>query len=197
MSCSPRTLIHKIKSGDQEAFADLIKRYYTGLCAYSCRYVGRYDLAEDIVSETFHKIWQKREELNIHYSIKSYLFQAVTNNSLMYLRNVKQEENLEDFHLELESKSSAGAAGSLYVADQEVLIQELSQKIEAVINKLPPQQQTAFRYKRFEGKKNREIAEEMGIAVKTVEMHLAKAMLFMRSNFKEYLPLALLILGWK
>jgi len=59
---------------------------------------------------------------------------------------------------------------------------------------LPLKQQEAYRLKSFEAKKNKEIAEEMGIAVKTAEMHLSKAMISMRNNLKDYLPTFLLFM---
>lgn len=78
-----------------------------------------------------------------------------------------------------------------------MLMQELTNRIEDAVNQLPRQQQIAFRLKRYEGKKNKEIAEEMGIAVKTVEMHLSKAMLSMRNNLKDYLPAFFLFMLFK
>jgi len=59
---------------------------------------------------------------------------------------------------------------------------------------LPGQQQKVFRLKRFEGKKNREVAEIMGLSIKTVEMHLSKATLNLRQKLQDYLPSFLLFL---
>ncbi len=71
-------------------------------------------------------------------------------------------------------------------------MEELTARIEDAVNQLPLRQQMAFRLKRYEGKKNREIAAQMGLSVKTVEMHLSKAMLALRQSLKDYLPAFLL-----
>jgi RNA polymerase sigma-70 factor (ECF subfamily) len=194
METNLKLLVQKLQKGDESAFVSLFEQYYVSLCAYSRRYVGRKDIAEEIVSETFFKIWESRKKLEIQSSIKAYLFQAVANNSLLHLRKLSKEEKLEDYFSGTEYENIGFKTVSENVTEQSLLVHELSTRIEDSINQLPPQQQTAFRLKRFEGKKNKEIAEEMGIAVKTVEMHLSKAVLSMRANLKDYLPTFLLFI---
>ncbi|MEN8123227.1 MAG: RNA polymerase sigma-70 factor [Bacteroidota bacterium] len=194
MKSNLKYLLQKLKAGDEDTYIALFKEYYVGLCAYSRRYVGRKDIAEEIVSETFFKIWENKKTLKIHSSVKSYLFQAVANNSLHHLRKLKKEEKIDDYFSNTENENIGFKEVAENVTEQSLLVQELNTRIEDAINQLPPQQQTAFRLKRFEGKKNREIAEEMGIAVKTVEMHISKAMLSLRENLKDYLPAFLLFM---
>ena len=197
METKQKLLAQKLHKGDENTFISLFKEYYVSLCAYSRRYVGRKDIAEEIVSETFFKVWENRKKLEVHSSIKAYLFQAVANNSLLHLRKLNKEEKLEDYFSGTENENIGFTEVSENVTEQSLLVQELNARIEDAINQLPPQQQTAFRLKRFEGKKNKEIAVEMGIAVKTVEMHLSKAMLSMRNNLKYYLPAFLLFMLFK
>ena len=187
-------LLKKLKSGDEGTYISLFEEYYVGLCAYSRRYVGRKDIAEDIVSETFFKIWENRKKLEITGSIKSYLFQAVANNSLHHLRKLKREEKLDDYFSGTESENIGFKEVAENITENSLLIKELHSRIEEAVNLLPPQQQTAFRLKRFEGKKNKEIADEMGLAVKTVEMHLSKAVISLRKNLQDYLPAFLLFM---
>nr|WP_319511162.1 RNA polymerase sigma-70 factor [uncultured Draconibacterium sp.] len=190
-------LLKKLKSGDEGTYISLFEEYYVGLCAYSRRYVGRKDIAEDIVSETFFKIWENRKKLEITGSIKSYLFQAVANNSLHHLRKLKKEEKLDDYFSGTESENIGFKEVAENITENSLLIKELHSRIEEAVNLLPPQQQTAFRLKRFEGKKNKEIADEMGLAVKTVEMHLSKAVISLRKNLQDYLPAFLLFMLFK
>lgn len=187
-------MVNKLRKGDQNAWISLFEEYYAGLCAYSRRYVGRKDIAEEIVSETFFKIWENRKTLEIHTSIKSYLFQATANNSLNHLRKLKKEERIEEYFSGVENLNIGFQEIAENVTETSLLVQELNARIEDAIKQLPPKQQEAFRLKRFEGKKNKEIAEEMGIAVKTVEMHLSKAMDSMRNSLKDYLPAFLLFM---
>jgi RNA polymerase sigma-70 factor (ECF subfamily) len=197
METNLKLLVQKLQKGDEKTFISLFEDYYVSLCAYSRRYVGRKDIAEEIVSETFFKIWENHKILEIHSSVKAYLFQAVANNSLLHLRKLSKEEKIEDYFSGTESENIGFREIAENRSDQSLLMQELTNRIEDAINQLPPQQQTAFRLKRYEGKKNKEIAGEMGLAVKTVEMHLSKAMLSMRNNLKDYLPAFLLFMFLK
>jgi RNA polymerase sigma-70 factor (ECF subfamily) len=180
--------------GDEETYISLFREYYISLCAYSRRYVGRKDVAEEIVSDTFLKIWENRVSLQINTSIKSYLFQAVCNNSLNYLRKLKKEETLDEYFMETTSENIGFASISEEIYEQSLAMESMNEKIEEAVCLLPVQQQKVFRLKRFEGKKNKEIAEILGISVKTVEMHLSKATLALRQKLKDYLPAFLLFL---
>jgi RNA polymerase sigma-70 factor (ECF subfamily) len=190
----PSNSIKGLIIGDEETYIFLFREYYVSLCSYSRRYVGRKDVAEEIVSDTFLKIWETRESLQINTSVKAYLFQAVCNNSLNYLRKLKKEQTLDEYFLETSSENIGFASISEVVEEQSLTMDGISEKIENAVNLLPEQQQKVFRLKRFEGKKNKEVAEIMGLSIKTVEMHLSKATLNLRKNLKDYLPSFLLFL---
>lgn len=184
----------RLIAGDEEAYVSLFREYYVTLCAYSRRFVGRKDVAEEIVSDTFLKIWENRSRIQINSSVKAYLFQAVYNNSLYYLRKLKNDAVLDEFFLKTASENIAFAVVPDEIEEQSLLMENFDFRIEEAVSELPEQQQKAFRLKRFEGKKNREVAEIMGISVKTVEMHLSKATLELRQKLKDYLPAFLLFL---
>lgn len=190
-------VIDKLRQGDEETFIALFRHYYLDLCAYSRRYVGRVDIAEEIVSDTFFRLWEKHKTLVITESVKGYLFQAICNNSLNFLRKLKNETKIEDYFADNSYENISTENSSFDMPEQSLVMEEVNEKIEQAINQLPPQQQKAFKLKRFENKKNKEIAEIMGISVKTVEMHLSKAMLFLRASLKEYLPSFLILMYLK
>ena len=180
--------------GDEETYISLFRSYYIPLCAYSRRYVGRKDIAEEIVSDTFLKIWENRETIKIRTSVKAYLFHAVCNNSLNYLRKLKKEEILDEYFLETSSENIGFTSVSEEIEEQSLTLESINEKIEEAVSLLPEQQQKVFRLKRFEGKMNKEVAEIMGLSIKTVEMHLSKATLNLRKTLKDYLPSFLLFL---
>jgi RNA polymerase sigma-70 factor (ECF subfamily) len=190
----PSNIVNGLIIGDEETYIFLYREYYVALCSYSRRYVGRKDIAEEIVSDTFLKIWETRESLQINTSVKAYLFQAVCNNSLNYLRKLKKEEILDEYFLETSSENIGFASVSEEIDEPSLTMENINEKIEEAVSQLPEQQQKAFRLKRFEGKKNREVAEIMGLSVKTIEMHLSKATLNLRKTLKDYLPAFLLFL---
>ena len=190
----PSNSIRGLIIGDEETYIFLFREYYVRLCAYSRRYVGRKDIAEEIVSDTFMRIWENRETININTSVKAYLFHAVCNNSLNYLRKLKKEAILDEYFLKTSSENIGFATVSDEIEEQSLTMKNIHEKIEEAVSLLPEQQQKAFRLKRFEGKKTREVAEIMGLSVKTIEMHLSKATLRLRQNLKDYLPSFLLFL---
>lgn len=193
----PDNIIEGIYIGDEATYIFLFREYYVSLCSYSRRYVGRKDIAEEIVSETFLKMWENRSSLKITTSIKAYLFQAVCNNSLNFLRKLKSEIHFEDFFQATESENIAFESSFEEIEERSLIIENMDQKIEDAVSQLPEQQQKVFRLKRYEGKKTKEIAEVMGLSVKTIEMHLSKATLNLRRNLKDYLPTFLLFIFLK
>ncbi|HZK95119.1 MAG TPA: RNA polymerase sigma-70 factor [Prolixibacteraceae bacterium] len=193
----PSNILKGLSIGDEETYIFLFREYYVSLCAYSRRYVGRKDIAEEIVSDTFLKIWENRKRLEINASIKAYLFHAVCNNSLNFLRKLKAENNLGEYFKETSSENLGFEVTSEEIEEQSLIMENMNQKIEEAVNLLPEQQQKAFRLKRMEGRKTKEVAEIMGLSVKTIEMHLSKATLHLRQNLKDYLPSFLLFLLFK
>lgn len=177
-------IIKQLKAGEQQAYVKLFREYYLPLCAYAKRYLGNKNLAEDIVSDTFYNIWKNRKKIDIKFSLRSYLFQAVVKNSLNYLRKVQREEKLEDYILKNGKNISHLAGTKIDLPLEKLINKDLGEKIAQAVEKLPPQQQTAFCLKRYQEKKNREIAEIMGLSEKTVEMHLHKASVALRRNLK-------------
>lgn len=181
-------ITRKLQEGDNDTYVFLFRKYYVPLCSYARRYVGRKDVAEEIVSDTFFNLWRTRSTLKIHSSVKSYLFHAVCNNSLYYLRKLKKEDLLEDYFSGVSSENMGFVAAAEEVSSDSLILNDLSKAIDQAVRMLPPQQQTVFKLKRYEGKKLSEIALIMGLSVKTVEMHLSKAMLSLRRSLKDYLP---------
>lgn len=184
----------RLQQGDDDAYVFLFRKYYVSLCSYARRYVVRKDVAEEIVSDTFFNMWRNRATLEIRSSVKGYLFHAVCNNSLNYLRKLKKEENLEHFLTENKSENIQFILASEELPVESLMLKDLSKTIDDAVAALPPQQQAVFRLKRYDGKKNGEIAEIMGLSVKTIEMHLSKALISLRKSLKEHLPEFLLFL---
>jgi len=184
----PSNIVSCLIIGDEETYVFLFREYYVSLCSYARRYVGRKDIAEEIVSDVFFRIWENRMTIEINSSVKAYLFHSVCNNSLNYLRKLKSESNLEAYFRETSSENMGFAATSEEIEEQSLVMEDMTERIEDVVGQLPKQQQIAFRLKRVEGRKTKEVAEIMGLSVKTVEMHLSKATLNLREKLKAYLP---------
>ena len=178
-------IIWDLNNSKEDVFIFLFEEYYVSLCAYSRRYVGRKDIAEEIVSETFFKIWENPKILRIVKSVEAYLFKAVYNNSLNCLRQLKKEEKLEDYFQNTSFENIGFAIETDEATEHNLITASIMEQIDKAVTRLPQQQQKAFRLKRFDGKKNKEVAEIMGLSIKTVETHLSKAMLTLRTILKD------------
>ena len=145
-------------------------------------------MAEEIVQNVFCRIWEKRDQLKTDGSLKSYLYRAVHNESLNYLKHQKVKASFGIYY-----------AGQLQQGEEEqaskkIMTAELQQHIEAAMSGLPQQCRIIFQLSRFEQLKYQQIADHMGLSVKTVENQMGKALRIMRQKLAEFLPVILLLL---
>jgi RNA polymerase sigma-70 factor (ECF subfamily) len=178
--------VSRISAGSQEAFEILFKEHYSGLCGYARKYVFDLDQAEEIVQDLFFNLWKKKNNLFIDTSIEAYLFRAVRNACLNYLKHQK----VKQYHADT-IKKNPSAGHSDMANPMEIL--ELQTKIDEAVESLPPERQKIFRLSRYEGLKYKEIADQLGLSVKTVEAQMGKALKSLRENLTEYLVVALLV----
>jgi RNA polymerase sigma-70 factor (ECF subfamily) len=161
---------------DTLTFEEVYARFAPRLTQYARRVVLNDDKARDIIQEVFCKLLEDLKVLDQRRNIKSYLFTATHNACLNSLKHLKVEKKyLEAFTYEMQSQE-------LYLIDFWELeeINELGQarlnKVKQAIDQLPPQCREVFLMSRLQQKKNKEIAAEKGIHVKSVEKHISKAM---------------------
>lgn len=127
------------------------------------------DTAQDITQDVFVKIYEKRQLLEIHTSLKAYLYTAVRNNCFDHLKIHKIHQRHKD---QIKQESS-----DLVIEDDDTVDQiELQDKIYKAIQTLPEQNQKIFKLSRFEAKTNQEIAELLNISKRTVETHISNAL---------------------
>ncbi|MEM9885915.1 MAG: RNA polymerase sigma-70 factor [Bacteroidota bacterium] len=161
-----------------KVFEQLFYRHYEILCRKVMTVVHCEQAAEEIVSDVFLKIWKNRAQLTITTKLKYYLKTAVRNQAIDYLRRQARERNFKgEIDRDYESNYT-----SPY---EEVVGQELSQKVEAAIESLPPKGKHIFRLSRDRGMKYREIADLLNISIKTVETHMRRSLIHLRKRVQE------------
>jgi RNA polymerase sigma-70 factor (ECF subfamily) len=180
-------IAEQIRAGDEAVFEMVFRQYYQVLCGYAYRYLQDLDQSEEIVQEFFFKLWKKRAQFIIAGSIEAYLFRSIRNASFNALKHQKIRESYKRSNEQLR-KHIEGNPGDPLVA------LELQLKIDASVEKLPEQRKLVFKMSRYEGLKYREIAEKLGISVKTVEVQMGKALKYLRSELADYLPVLLMVL---
>lgn len=160
------------------AFDSIYKRYSVRIYSFVLGIIKSKDDAEDIVQEVFIKLWDKRDNLKDHLSFKSFLFTIAYNTTIDMIRKRVKER---DFVVMVKSKQLPLAIDS---DNLELEYQELKEKLDKTINKLPERQKQVYTLSRNEELTYLEIANKMGISVNTVENHMVKALKFIRTNIK-------------
>ncbi len=189
MSLEDRQLLQDFIKGDNSAFETLFKTYYEPVCRYIIRIIKDQDTTEEIVQSTFVNLWEKRDLIREDISFRSYLFRAAYNTALNYLKHKKV------VHSYVNSKQERiTEIQSSFVSHQPDF--EIEKRIKDALSDLPPQCQRVFRMSREEGLKYQEIADELGISKKTVEVHMGKALKMLRNSLKDYLAIIIFLLNF-
>jgi len=175
-----------ISSLNKDAFEKLFMEYFKPLVSFAFKFVKDVDDAKSIVHDVFMKLWEKREEIDLERSVKSYLFTSVNNRSLNFIRDNKKFTN-DEFIADIQHDEHWEPADEMSAV-------EIQKKVEATLENVSPKVKQVFIMSRNEGLKYKEIAEKLEISVKTVETHMSVALKALRENLKEYLTVLLLFL---
>ncbi len=180
------TVKSRLTIKDKAEFEILFKTYYSGLCAYANSFLKDVPASEDVVQEVMFKVWSGRNSLLITTSIQAYLFKAVRNSCLNVLKHL-------DIRYQYKDRQEIQGADRYLTSVDTVIFSELQVKIHTAIDHLPMERKKVFILSRYEGLSYQQIAEKLGISVKTVENQIGKALQFLRLELAEYLPLLLFL----
>jgi RNA polymerase sigma-70 factor (family 1) len=174
--------------GDEASFERMFRTHYARLCAFAATIIDDRDEAEEVVQTMFCRLWEQRNALDITISVQAYLFRSVRNACLNHLKKMKIRDTYKATNLENLNQNPE------YQPDR-TTHSELSKKLEKAIAELPEQCRLVFKLSRFEELKYREIAEQLGISIKTVENQMGKALKVLRFKLADFLTLIFLILN--
>lgn len=170
-------VLKQIREGNIKAFEAVFRLYYSPLCLYAASITGRWEIAEEIVQELFYICWKERENLHLFCSLKSYLYKAARNRSLQYLEHRavcnRHEETIQ-------------AAPATPSPEEELEYKELKKIVARALDKLPPRRKQIFLMHRTQEMKYAEIADRLGLSVKTVEAEMTKALQRLRKEIEPY-----------
>jgi RNA polymerase sigma-70 factor (ECF subfamily) len=172
------------QSDSEQTIQRLFDEYFHQLVLSAFRYLKDYDLAEDVVQDIFVKLWQNFDQVSRVDDMKGYLFKAVQNSSINFLRHVKVRQK---YILD------SGVPGVSFEKSPEENItdRETSNRVNLAVNKLPENWREAFIYSKYDKLKYHEIAGKMNISQKTVEKYISRALHFLR---KELIDLIMTII---
>jgi RNA polymerase sigma-70 factor (family 1) len=179
-------LVQKIISGDEHAFEKLFRMFYQRLCNYALSMVKDVDIAEEIVQDVLVTIWQTRTKLQLEHAIRPYLYKAVHNRCLNHFRH--ETVKLQHQHHEMANADAFSTAAS-----SRLELNEVKTRVEMGMHQLPPACREVFRLSRMEELSYKEIADFLGISVKTVENQMGKALKIMRKELADLLVVGLIL----
>ncbi len=174
--------VGKVRSGDKSAFEDLFFEYHNPLIRFAITLTKSRELARDCVQDVFLKIWRNREDWEIQYSLKAYLYQSVRNQSLNLLEKQNARYRLkENYRRESEQFDDAEdyKEGDKHLSKKEI---KQLERIWEIVEEMPERRKLAFHLNRRHGLSYKEISKVLDISRKTVENHIGQAVKYIRDK---------------
>ena len=189
-SAKLNTLMMSLQKGEKSAFEEIYNDFFSLIYHLSLHYLNDERVSEEIVQDTFMKLWEIRESLNDQFNIRNFLYTISKNNCLNYLRNqkiaLKHQEKIK--YLEMQFNYEALEKLGTYIE-----FEELRTKIDQAIIALPNDLSETFLLSRYYELSYKDIAQKQSVSVKTVEARMTKALKILRHELKDYLTIICLI----
>lgn len=158
-------ILERIRSKDVSAFEKFYKQYFKRYYIVAFKYTRHHETSQEIVHDTFLKIWNDAPVLKITVSFESYIYRSVINACLNYIKKEKRDsEQQQKFLTEFEEVEEAD--------DEPGRLENRLILIEQALGQLPPQCKKVMMMSKFQKLKQQEIADKLGISIKTVKNHL-------------------------
>lgn len=159
----------EIAFGDDNAFRKLFDHFAERLTNFSFSITRNKEIAEEITSEVFVKVWKNREKIQEINNLNTYLYKAAKNTSLNYLSRKFHEVNTDPFdfvNIQLSTNESP---------EQHLISNEIFKKISDAVESLPPKCKIIFKLVREDGLKYQDVAEILNISINTVDAQMVIA----------------------
>ncbi|MEO3405571.1 RNA polymerase sigma-70 factor [Mucilaginibacter sp. CAU 1740] len=173
-------LLTKLQQGDVGAFTEIHSRYYAVLYRHARQRLGDSDEVQDVLQELFSYLWDNRETIHFTVGLSAYLYTAVRNKVINVYRRNKLKYNYFD---SLQSFIDNGTPA----ADHNIRLKQLTEIIEAEVEKLPPQMRLIFEMSRNQHLSHQQIANELDISVLTVRKQVQNSLKILRVKLGTYL----------
>jgi len=173
-------LIEKLKSGDTGSFTEIFSAYYQDMVFFAFSFTHELPAAEDIVQDTFVKLWEDHEKLNVTVSLKSILLKTIQNKCIDWHRHRKTVNTHSSYIIN-------NSPVYEYNTDNYLLRSELEGMIEKALAQLPEKVREAYELNRLKGLKYQEIAIKLNVSVRTVEVRISKALVLLRKSLVDFL----------
>ncbi len=173
-------IVKKMIDGDIDSFKYFFDKYYNDLCNFVNIYLHDKVLSEEIVQDIFVYIWGNKEKLNISTSVKAYLYSASKLKSLNYLRDSKNQKRIIDHLGKITTHDTVELNDSFADTD------DFRKILDTAIEQLPDKCREIFLLSKKEELSNKEIADRLGVSLKTVENQMTIALKKLRECLLPY-----------
>lgn len=177
----------------ESKYRALFRRHYAALLFYATRIVGEDDAA-DVVQDVFFDLWRRQDEVELGDQIQAFLYRAVYTKALNILKHRAVTENYSAVEAEFYSHRLDYYQPEHAEVIRRMESQELRAEITRAINELPEKCREVFKMSYLHDMKNKDIADVLGLSLRTVEAHMYKALKTLRERL-HYLRLLILLLG--
>jgi RNA polymerase sigma-70 factor (ECF subfamily) len=179
-------LVARIRRGDASAFELMFRTFHEPLCAFAYRYLRSRDGAEDAVHDVLARIWAQRERLDVRGNLRTYLYTALRNEAVSQLRRQIVERRWRDRASSEPSDTATRNASNN--AESQVERDELAAAVQRALDHLPERCRLALTLRLQRQMSYAEVADAMGISVKTVEIYIGRGLAALRANHESLLP---------
>jgi RNA polymerase sigma-70 factor (ECF subfamily) len=188
---SDHALLEATRSGDQDAFAELVSRYRNQITSYIYRMTSDYDGAVDLAQETFVRVYRARDRYQRSYAFSTYIYRIATNLAISELRKRKRRKlvSLTGFF----QSSDGGEAKELIppdgrpLQDSELVDAERRNAVQRAIGTLPEKYRAPLILRDVDGRSYDEIASILETSEGTVKSRISRARGFLREKMRAYL----------
>ena len=178
ISLSDKELAHSIKQDEKDAFRELYDRYSPRIFRFAQSYLKNNDDSEELVQNTFLKIWENREILNTEKNIKAFIFKIAVNTIYDFIRR----KNIEQAYVDYQKLNFSPDENYTW---HSVIYEEMLQNLQELMKQMPEQQRAIFQLSKIDGLSNDEIAQKLNLSKRTVENHLYRAISYLKTNFQD------------
>jgi RNA polymerase sigma-70 factor, ECF subfamily len=175
-------LLARVRDGDRTAFDDIVRAHFDVLYRFARGRLGDVESAEDVLQDVLWRMWDQRDRLTVHTSIRAYLFRSVRN----AIADVRRHDHIVHAHAERVLLPTEVPRRERPDAQYE--IDELRVALTGAIATLPERTREAYLLYHQSGLSYAEIAETMGISVKGVEFQMGKALRQLREALAQFAP---------
>ena len=182
-----KELLKELSKGNVLAFSQMVALYETRLLYFANHYLNDEETAKDIVQDVFSVLWEENYKLENVNNLSSWIYTLAKNLCLKKIDSFKVRRKYEDNLKHQQTMLIQDALRELNTSP--AAFQDINTILKQTLSQLPKQSRRIFEMSRFENKKNKEIAEELNISIKTVEAAITKSLKLLRLALRHYLPI--------